>query len=346
MHICFLMYPWENIVADKDTTITMIHECVLRGHQVALCTPGNLTIRDRITSAFCNVIEPKEKVSNNIKVFYKNCSFKSQMLPLAGFDAIFMRANPPMDQLMLNFLDSVKDDVFILNSIEGLREANNKLYTAAFGLIHGDIIPNTHVSKNKDYLIKQIEDSPADKMILKPLNGYGGSGVILIEKSAMNNVNSLLDFYLSNADGSSNYVILQEYVEGADQGDVRIIMLNGEAVGAVRRRPADKDHRSNLSAGGSYEKYQLTRQERMICKRIGPKLVKDGLYFVGIDVIGGKLIEVNVMSPGGVVPVNKMNKTKIQKLVIDFIEDKVNDMVYKLNRRSQLRNEVQESAKG
>ena len=84
----------------------------------------------------------------------------------------------------------------------------------------------------------------------------------------------------------------------------------------------------------------------MICKRIGPKLVKDGLYFVGIDVIGGKLIEVNVMSPGGVVPVNKMNKTKIQKLVIDFIEDKVNDMVYKLNRRSQLRNEVQESAKG
>ena len=84
----------------------------------------------------------------------------------------------------------------------------------------------------------------------------------------------------------------------------------------------------------------------MICKRIGPKLVKDGLYFVGIDVIGGKLIEVNAMSPGGVVPVNKMNKTKIQKLVIDFIEDKVNDMVYKLNRRSQLRNEVQESAKG
>ena len=345
MHICFLMYPWENIVADKDTTITMIHECVLRGHQVALCTPGNLTIRDRITSAFCNVIEPKEKVSNNIKVFYKNCSFKSQMLPLAGFDAIFMRANPPMDPLMLNFLDSVKDDVFILNSIEGLREANNKLYTAAFGHIHGDIIPNTHVSKNKDYLIKQIEDSVADKMILKPLNGYGGSGVILIEKSAMNNINSLLDFYLSNADGSSNYVILQEYVEGADQGDVRIIMLNGEAVGAVRRRPADKDHRSNLSAGGSYEKHQLTRQERMICKRIGPKLVKDGLYFVGIDVIGGKLIEVNVMSPGGVVPVNKMNKTKIQKLVIDFIEDKVNDMVYKLNRRSQLRNEVQESAK-
>ena len=111
------------------------------------------------------------------------------MLPLAGFDCIFMRANPPMDPLMLNFLDSVKDDVFILNSIEGLREANNKLYTAAFGNIHEDIIPNTHVYKNKEYLIRQIEDSKADKMILKPLNGYGGSGVILIEKSAMKNIN-------------------------------------------------------------------------------------------------------------------------------------------------------------
>jgi glutathione synthase len=265
------------------------------------------------------------------------------MLPLAGFDCIFMRANPPMDPLMLNFLDSVKDDVFILNSIEGLREANNKLYTAAFGNIHEDIIPNTHVSKNKEYLIRQIEDSPSDKMILKPLNGYGGSGVILIEKSAMKNINSLLDFYLTNSDGSFNYVILQEYVEGAEKGDIRILLLNGEPIGAVRRVPDAKDHRSNLSAGGSYQKHTLTKHEINICKRIGPKLVNDGLYFVGIDVINGKLIEVNVMSPGGVVPVNKMNKTKVQRKVVDFIEEKVNDMLFKIHRRSKLRSEVQDS---
>ena len=265
------------------------------------------------------------------------------MLPLAGFDCIFMRANPPMDPLMLNFLDSVKDDVFILNSIEGLREANNKLYTAAFGNIHEDIIPNTHVSKNKEYLIRQIEDSKADKMILKPLNGYGGSGVILIEKSAMKNINSLLDFYLTNSDGSFNYVILQEYVEGAEKGDIRILLLNGEPIGAVRRVPDAKDHRSNLSAGGTYQKYSLTKHELNICKKIGPKLVKDGLFFVGIDVINGKLIEVNVMSPGGVVPVNKMNKTKVQRKVVDFIEEKVDDMLFKIHRRSKLRSEVQDS---
>ena len=257
---------------------------------MALCTPGNLTIRDRVTSAFCQVINPPSKISLTIKAFYKSCSFKHQMLPLACFDCIFMRANPPMDPLMLNFLDSVKDDVFILNSIEGLREANNKLYTAAFGNIHEDIIPNTHVSKNKEYLIRQIEDSKADKMILKPLNGYGGSGVILIEKSAMKNINSLLDFYLTNSDGSFNYVILQEYVEGAEKGYIRILLLNGEPIGAVRRVPDAKDHRSNLSAGGTYQKHSLTKHELNICKKIGPKLVKDGLFFVGIDVINGKLI--------------------------------------------------------
>jgi len=289
------------------------------------------------------VIKSPDKVPASIKTFYKGCSFRHQMLPLAGFDCIFMRANPPMDPLMLNFLDSVKDDVFILNSIEGLREANNKLYTAAFGNIHEDVIPNTHVSKNKDYLVRQIEESKSDKMILKPLNGYGGSGVILIEKSAMKNINSLLDFYLTNSDGSSNYVILQEYVEGAEKGDIRILLLNGEPIGAVRRVPDAKDHRSNLSVGGTYEKHSLTKHELNICKKIGPKLVKDGLYFVGIDVINGKLIEVNVMSPGGVVPVNKMNKTKVQRKVIDFIEEKVDDMLFKINRRSKLRSEVQDS---
>ena len=339
------MYPWENIVPDKDTTMTMIHECVSRGHKVALCTPGNLTIRDSITSAFCNVIQPKEKISNNIKVFYKNCSFKSQMLPLAGFDTIFMRANPPMDLLMLNFLDSVKNDVFILNSIEGLREANNKLYTAAFGDAHSNIIPNTHVSKNKDYLIKQIKDSKADKMILKPLNGFGGSGVILIEKSAMSNINSLLDFYITTGEGESNYVILQDYIEGADQGDVRILLLNGEPVGSMRRVPGSGDHRSNISAGGSIQKHSLTKAEKQLVKQIGPKLRNDGLYFVGIDVIGGKLVEVNVMSPGGITYINKVYKpkVKIEEKVINFIESKVIDKLEAFDRRARLRKTVEEA---
>lgn len=341
MNICFLMYAWENIDPENDTSLTLIHECVKRGHGVALCIPANLTIRNSVTSAFCSVIGRMEKPPSNLKTFYKQAKLREEMLPLAGFDVIFMRANPPLDPLMLNFLDSVKDDVFIVNSLQGLREANNKLYTAAFGDSHSNIIPVTHVSKNKNYLVRQIDESSAEKMILKPLNGFGGSGVILIEKSAMSNIKSLLDFYVSNSDGSSNYVILQEYIEGAEKGDIRILLLNGEPIGAMKRIPGSDDHRSNVSAGGTIARHSLSKEEKALCKQIGPKLVKDGLFFVGIDVIGGKLVEVNVMSPGGITYMNKVYKTKIQSKVIDFIESKVLDKLQAFDRLSRLRNEVE-----
>ncbi|MBT8245911.1 MAG: glutathione synthase [Winogradskyella sp.] len=345
MNVCFIMYPWEKIDPENDTSLALIKECVKRGHGVAMCTPANLTIRDSVTNAFCIVIGRMEKVPSTLKAFYNKAKLREEMLPLAGFDAIFFRANPPLDPLMLNFLDSVKDDVFIVNSLQGMREANNKLYTAAFGDAHSNIIPNTHVSKNKNYLIQQIKDSESDKMILKPLNGFGGSGVILIEKSAMNNINSLLDFYISAGDGESNYVILQDYIEGADKGDVRILLLNGEPVGAMKRVPGNDDHRSNVSAGGSIQKHTLTKEEKALCRQIGPKLVKDGLYFVGIDVIGGKLVEVNVMSPGGITYINKVykNKRKVEEKVVDFLESKVLDNLEAFNRRTRLRKAVEEA---
>ncbi len=344
MNVCFLMYPWDSITSpENDTSLTLIHECLKRGHGVALCSPANLTIRNSVTCAFVTIINRMEKVPSSLKSFHKKASIREEMLPLAGFDVIFMRAEPPLDPLMLNFLDSVKDDVFIVNSVRGMREANNKLYTAVFEDPDNEIIPVTHVSKNKDYLIQMIEESTADKMILKPLNGFGGSGVILIEKAAMGNINSLLDFYISKSDGGSDYVILQEYIEGADQGDVRVLLLNGLPIGAMRRIPGEKDHRSNVSAGGSVAKHKLTTQEKLLCKKIGPKLVKDGLYFVGIDVIGGKLVEVNVMSPGGITYMNKVYKIKLQEKVIDFLESKVLERNAAFNRKTDLRRIVDEA---
>lgn len=345
MNICFIMYPWEQIDPENDTSLALIKECVKRGHGVATCTPSNLTIRNSVTCAFSTVVNRMEKVPSSLKAFYNKATLREEMLPLAGFDVIFFRANPPLDPIMLNFLDSVKDDVFIMNSLQGMREANNKLYTAAFGDTHSNIIPATHVSKNKKYLVQQIKESNADKMILKPLNGFGGSGVILIEKSAMNNINSLLDFYINSSDGTSNYVILQDYIEGAEQGDIRILLLNGEPVGAMKRVPGTDDHRSNVTAGGSVQKHTLTKAEKALCKQIGPKLVNDGLYFVGIDVIGGKLVEVNVMSPGGITYINKVYKPKrkIEEKVIDFIESKVEDKVQAFDRRMRLRKTVQDA---
>jgi glutathione synthase len=338
------MYPWNSIKhPENDTSVALIHECVKRNHGVAICTPANLTIRNSVTNAFCTIINRMQDVPNNLKAFYKKATTREEMLPLAGFDVIFMRAEPPLDPMMLNFLDSVKEDVFIVNSVNGMRVANNKLYTAVFDDPNNEIIPVTHVSKNKEYLIKTIEESPSDKMILKPLNGFGGSGVILIEKSAMGNINSLLDFYLQNAIGGSDYVILQEYIEGAEKGDVRVLLLNGKPIGSMKRIPGDKDHRSNVSAGGSIAKHALTDVEKKLCEKIGPKLVKDGLYFVGIDLISNKLVEVNVMSPGGVTYMNKVYKTRLQEKIIDFIEFKVYEWNAGFERRNRLRKRVDEA---
>ncbi|GAB5399486.1 MAG: glutathione synthase [Aureisphaera sp.] len=336
------MYPWEEMDAENDSTLALIQEFAKRGHGIAITTPANLTIRDSVAYAFCRCLKRAEKVSNNLKSFHGKAQFYDEMLPLAGFDVIILRSNPPLDMIMLNFLDSVKDDVFIMNDLDGIRRANNKLYTAVFEDENNEIIPRTHVTKNKEYLKKIIKEGP-EKMILKPLNGFGGSGVILIEKRAMKSINSLLDFYITNKDGTSNYVILQDYIEGAEMGDVRILLLNGQPIGAMRRVPGEEDHRSNVTAGGRVEKHSLTKVEKELCRRIGPKLVKDGLYFVGIDVINGKLVEVNVMSPGGITYINKVYKSRVQEKIIDFIEDKVQERVIAFERRQKLRKHVSDA---
>lgn len=257
--------------------------------------------------------------------FHKHTEFENSMQPLGYFDVIFMRDNPPMDPIVLNFLDSVKYDTFIINAVEGLREANNKIYTAANQDHGGHIIPVTHLSKNINYLLSIIEESDKEKMIMKPLDGYGGRGVIIVEKAARKNIKSLLEFYISKSGGESNYIILQEYVEGAAEGDVRVLMLHGKAIGALRRRPAAGDMRSNISAGGSVKKYQLTKADQLLCNKIGEKLVQNGIFFAGLDIINGKLIEINVVSPGTITDINRLNKTKLQVQIIDYLEKVVEE---------------------
>ncbi len=323
MKICFIMYAWERINPKQDSSIRIIHECVKRGFDVAITHPQNLTIRDSITLGYCKTVKSEGKVSNSVPNFYKNIVFENGMRVLKDFDVIFMRDNPPLDPLVLNFLDSIKDDTFIINAVDGLREANNKIYTAAYYDPDKEIIPTTHVSKNIDYLLRVIEESEKDKMILKPLDGFGGKGVIVIEKSAMHNIRSLLEFYINKSQGESNYVILQDYIEGAENGDVRVLMLNGKPIGALRRKPPLGDIRSNISAGGSVERYKLTKADKSLCKKIGKKLVQDGIYYAGLDIIGGKLVEVNVLSPGTIKDINKLNNVKLQEKIVDYLETAV-----------------------
>jgi glutathione synthase len=342
MNILFFMYPWNKIEPETDSTLRLIHECVSRGHTVAVTTPANLTMRDSEASAFCKVFKKGTPVPTNIVSFYKKSIFHKAQLPLAGFDSIFMRANPPLDPIALNFLDSVRNEVFIMNDIDGLRIANNKLYTASFDDPSNTFIPVTHVSKTPEYLEEVLRESKSGKMIMKPLDGYGGQGVILVEKHAQNSFHSLLEFYINSGKGE-NYVILQEYVEGAEGGDVRILMLNGEPIGAMKRIPAEGDVRSNVHAGGTVVKHVLTKNEKNLCKHIGPKLVRDGLFFVGVDVINEKLIEVNVQSPGGIMRINKLNNVKLQKKVVDFVESVINAKEALTQRKTEFRKAISDA---
>ena len=343
MKVCFIMYPWESIKAKQDSTLRIIHECAVRGHEVAITTPQNLTIRDSVTLSNCRTLIKSKKVSKSMTKFHQTAQFDKSLRALKDFDVIFMRDNPPLDPFVLNFLDSISDETFILNSVSGLREANNKIYTAAYSDPDKKIIPATHVSKNIDYLIGIIQQSEQDKMIMKPLDGYGGSGVIVVEKSAMDNIKSLLEFYIKKSNGESNYVILQEYVEGAELGDVRVLMLNGKPIGALRRVPPKGDIRSNISAGGSVEKYKLTKEDKAMCNQIGEKLVKDGIYFAGLDIISGKLIEINVLSPGTITDINKLNNVKLQVDIVDFLESVVIEI--EIKKKNKLVDIVYETEK-
>jgi len=340
MKVCFLMYPWETVEPSADSTLRLIHEAHARGHTVAITSPTKLTIRDTVAYAFCQVLSKKTSAKTP-QSLHKNAIFNTRMLPLAGFDVIFLRANPPVDTIALNFLDSVKDSVFIMNDVDGVRIANNKVYSAALNDPDQRFVPTTHVSKNREYLERVLDEAPTERMILKPLDGYGGSGVIVIEKSATANIRSLLDFYLGEKE--DRYVIMQEYVEGAELGDIRILMLNGEPIGAMRRVPAEGEIRANISKGGREVKHTLSKDEKALCRHIGPKLVRDGLYLVGLDVIGGKLIEVNVLSPGGITRINKLNRAKLQKDIIDFVEEVVRTKELQASRKTAYRQAIEDA---
>lgn len=342
MHIGFMIANWAQINPKKSSTLEILQECLKRNHTVSILHTNNLTVRNNIVHGLIETVNKMDKIPDNVINFYKKVTFTKTMVPLHVFDCLMIRKDPPINPLVLNFLDAIKDEVVTVNDVDGIRKANNKLYTTTFHDPHNNYLPITHVSGSKKFINQAINDSDKEKMILKPLDGSGGRGVIVLEKNARSNINSLLDFYID--DTRDNYVILQEYIEGAEEGDVRVLMLNGKFIGAYNRKPAVGEMRANIQTGGTAHKYTMTESQLRVCKKIGPKLISDGLYFVGLDMIGDKILEVNVLNPGGITNINRLEKLKLQKLVVDFLEEKVDEKVekrveleYLLKKFSELR---------
>jgi len=342
MHIAFIIEDWAKIDPVNSSTLAIVKECMLREHKVSILYTNNLTVRNNIVHGFAKTLKVEGKIPDSIVSFYKKCTYEVRLNALHAFDCIMIRKDPPISPIVFNFLDSIKSETLIINDVDGIRKANNKLYTTTFHDPSNNFLPKTHVSGSKKYIRKIIEETDEEKMILKPLDGSGGRGVIVLEKNATSNLNSLLDFYID--DSGDNYVILQEYIEGAEEGDVRVMMLNGKAIGAYHRKPAEGEHRANIQTGGSAHKYTLTESQKRICVKVGKRLISDGLFFVGLDMIGDKILEVNVLNPGGITNINKLNKVKLQRNVVDFLEEKVHEKVekraeleYLLKRLSDLR---------
>jgi glutathione synthase len=234
----------------------------------------------------------------------------------AGADVVLMRQDPPFDMAYItatHILEHVHPQTLVVNDPAHVRNAPEKLFVTHFP----DLMPETLVTADRRRIMRFREKH--GEIILKPLFGNGGAGVFLVKPDDMN-LNALLEMFTER---SREPLVVQRYVPAVRQGDKRIILVEGEALGAVNRVPAANEARSNMHIGGRPEKTALTEREQEICAAIGPELRKRGLIFVGIDVIGGYLTEINVTSPTGLQEITRFDGVKLEERIWDAIEARV-----------------------
>lgn len=310
LKIGVVMDPIEKINVQKDTTFVLMLEAQKRGHEVYYMEPDDLSVRGTTPEGYLR----------RVSVARANPHYKfgtAASKPLSWVDVVLMRKDPPFDMKfffttqMLSFVDERK--CIVVNHPRGLREANEKLYALNFP----DLIPPTLVSNDIEPL-KQFMREQGGEMIIKPLDGCGGSGVFYLNKKDRN-TNALLEMVTANG---RIPIMAQRYIPEVRKGDKRIIVLDGEPLGSILRVPREDETRSNIHVGGRVVKTELTARDHEICRIMAPSLKKLGLYFVGLDVIGGYLTEVNVTSPTGVQEINALNKVQLESQIIDFIERK------------------------
>jgi glutathione synthase len=234
--------------------------------------------------------------------------------PLEEMDAIFMRTDPPVDvpylytTYILDCLDPTK--TLVVNSPDGLRTANEKMFALQFA----EWMTDTIVSRDKAVIRQFVETH--GKAVLKPLGGKGGEGIFMLEPGDRN-FNSLIE--VSTGRGREP-VMIQKFLTAAKDGDKRIILLDGKPLGAVNRIPTGTEFRGNMAVGARSAKVDITDREYQMCAAIAPKLQAAGLYFVGIDVIGGYLTEVNVTSPTGIREIDRLNHVRLGEQTIEWLK--------------------------
>lgn len=311
LRILVIMDPIEAVNVDKDTTFGFMLAAQTRGHELFYCQQHQLFAEPGGHAAVrCAAVQ----VWHRAQTFFELGPWSDA--PLHTFDTIWMRKDPPVDRDYLHatyLLDHAGPQTTVLNRPAGLRSANEKLYALHFS----QFTPETLVTREATRIRAWLENAPFP-LIVKPVDGHGGRGVFLLQRDDRN-VPSILE---TLTDDGRRWIMVQRYLPEAREGDKRILMLDGEPMGAILRVPRSDENRGNIHVGGQVVRTTLTPREREMCAVIGPRLRADGLTFVGLDVIGDHLTEVNVTSPTGIRELLALDGIDVAAAFVRFCEER------------------------
>ena len=311
LNIAFLMDPLEKLDLKGDTTFALALEAQRRKHNINFFRPEDLIFKNNVVLA--SICKLELFSSNNVHDFKY---LKSQIKPLTDYDVVLMRQDPPFDVAYItatHLLEKLPSSSLVINNPFEVRNSPEKIFVTNFSHLMPPTLITRNVSEIKDFRNKFKE------IIIKPLYGNGGQGVFYLRPED-ENLNSILEMFFSQ---NKEPLIIQEYLKNVKNGDKRIILLNGEPVGAINRIPKTGESRSNMHVGGTPTKTNLTKRDEYICNEISKSLKERGLYFVGIDIIGDFITEINVTSPTGIREIKKLDNISIEDMFWDFIEQKI-----------------------
>jgi glutathione synthase len=309
LRVAVQMDPIASINIDGDSTFALMLEAQARGHALWHYHVRDLALAGGRVLAHAQPVEVRRVKGDHFTLG------APVELDLGQVDVVLMRQDPPFDMAYItatHILEHIHPKTLVVNDPASVRNAPEKLFVTHFP----DLMPETLISADIRQ-IRRFRDKHGD-IILKPLFGNGGAGVFHV-KPEDPNLNALLEMFTER---SREPLVVQRYVPDVRKGDKRIILVDGVAMGAINRVPAAGEARSNMHVGGRPEPTTLTDREREICDAIGPELRKRGLIFVGIDVIGGYLTEINVTSPTGLQEIARFDGIHLERAIWDAIEAK------------------------
>ena len=308
MKFLFVIDPIKNINPAKDSSAALMQATHNKRVEVWFCTPQDLEARGDEVWASCTNIEPIPWIQLK----------ENKCIPLAQFSCIWMRKDPPVDEgyLYATHLLEVAErkGVKVVNKPSSLRAWNEKLGA----LRYSNLMAPTIVASKVNDLINFAQAN--EEVVIKPLGGKGGQGVIRLDKNSPGS-RAIIELITSQ---EQLPVMMQKFIPEVQNGDKRIIIVDGKPLGAINRIPNQGDFRSNLAMGGKAEKTSLSSAEESICLELSQHLQEEGLFFVGIDVINGMLSEINVTSPTGLREIEKLSNKNISEEVIEKLLDIIN----------------------